>query len=406
MCSCLVRRPAWSVPRLIAASLCVSAIFAVNTHAAEAPVVKAPESAAPPPTRTVVVPVMTIPIGRACANGTPQGDTVACIHNRAITLGDLDHAGDHGLHDALDQVYRQRMIVLYRLLSDDILAREAKLQHVTVDDLLEREVNSRVANVSDADAESFLKERLATRATETSTEAGADNSPAALDPQRIRQAASYLTLKRRADRKRVYLEGLFKHYDVKVALEPPPPAPAEAIRGPMTPAIGPSSAAVTVVVFSDYLCPYCKSLSHTLEDLRGRYPSDVRIVYRQFPIHPRADRLAEAALCAEEQGQFAAYHKLLFDRTGVSDDELAPLATEAGLDRLAFTACLGSERHRQNVDDDLAEGKRLLIQGTPTLFVNGVRLEGNQTLDSLSARVELVRQAHPTLAASHATTVR
>ena len=405
MCSCLVRRSHWSVPRLIAASLCASALLVLRTQAAETQTVKTPEPAGPPSAPTAATSATTVLATRACVNGTPQGDTVACIRNRAITLGELDHAGDHALHDALDQVYRQRMIALYRLLSDDLLAREAKLQHITVDDLLEHEVNSHVPKVSDADAEAFLKEHVAARATETSTGTDA-NSTAGFDPQRIRQAASYLTLKRRADRKRTYLEGLFKHYDVKVALEPPPPAPAEAINGPMTPAIGPSSAAVTVVVFSDYLCPYCKSLSHTLEDLRGRYPSDVRIVYRQFPIHPRADHLAEAALCAEEQGQFAAYHKLLFDRIAVSDDELAPLATEAGLDRSTFTACLGSERHRPRVEADLAEGKRLLIQGTPTLFVNGVRLEGNQTLDSLSARVELVRQAHPTLAASHATTVR
>src|SRR5581483_2598950 len=178
----------------------------------------------------------------------------------------------------------------------------------------------------------FLKERLSAGAAITTADVTADAKTEVDDPQRVRQAASYLTLKRRAERKRAYLEDLFKHYDVKVNLDPPPPAPAEEIRGPMTPAIGPAAAPVTVVVFSDYLCPYCKALSHTLESLVARYPSDVRVVYRQFPIHPHADRLAEAALCAEDQGHFAAYHNLLFDRTSLTDDALAPLATEAGLD--------------------------------------------------------------------------
>jgi protein-disulfide isomerase len=342
---------------------------------------------------------------KPCGNGLPHGDTVACIRNRSITLAEIDQGGDHSLHEALEQLYRQRMIALYRVLSEDLLAREAKAQHTSVDALLDHEVNSQVLPVSDTDAKAFLKERLTTDTPSSPSDASGE-TPREWDPQRVRQAASYLMLKRRAERKRAYLEELFKHYDVKVNLDPPPPAPAEAIHGPMTPVIGSATAPVTFVVFSDYLCPYCKSLSRTLDTLLARYPADVRVIYRQFPVHPHADRLAEAALCADEQGHFSAYHRLLFERPAAGDDDLAPLATEAGLDRLAFTACLGSERNRVRVEDDLNEGKRLLIQGTPTLFVNGVRFEGTQSLDSLSARVEILRQTHPALAATRPTAAR
>jgi protein-disulfide isomerase len=334
-------------------------------------------------------------------NGVPQGEIVACIRNRAITLSDVDHDAGHALHDALEQVYRERTLVLYRMVSDDLLARQAQFQHVSVDQLLKDHVDVQVPTVSDTEATAFLKARSA------SGEADSQQAQeAATDPQRVRQAATYLTLKRRADRKREYVEGLFKSYGVKVALAAPPAAPAEEIRGAMTPAIGSATAPITLVVFSDYLCPYCRQLSHTLDALLARYPSQLRVVYRQFPIHPQAERLAEAALCAEDQGHFLAYHQLLFDRPSVSLDELAPLATQAGLDREAFTACLGSERNRPRIQDDLNEGRRLVIEGTPTLFLDGVRLQGSQSLEVLSARIDALRASRAPLAAAAAPAMR
>jgi protein-disulfide isomerase len=159
-------------------------------------------------------------------------------------------------------------------------------------------------------------------------------------------------------------------------------------------------------VFSDYLCPYCRALSHTLDELLERYPKDVRVIYRHFPIHPQADRLAQAAQCAAEQGQFAPFHRALFERNTITLEELRPLAEQLGLDRAAFSSCLDSERFRTRVEEDLGEGTRLAINGTPTVFLNGERLEGNQSLDALSARVQALHRAHESLVPSGSTRLR
>jgi protein-disulfide isomerase len=280
------------------------------------------------------------------------------------------------VQQALEQLYRQRTLALYQRLSDELLTREARSQHVTVDKLLEEKVNAHTTPVTQDAITQFLRDQ-------TGSAAG--------DPQRTQQATSYLNLKARADAKRQYVEGLFKRYDVHVSLVPPPPAPAEEVRGPEDPSMGPADAPVKVVVFSDYLCPYCRSLSRTLDSLLERYPKDVRVIYRHFPLHPQADRLAQAAQCAQAQGHFATYNRALFERTDITLEALRPLAEDLGMDRAAFSSCLDSERFRTRVEEDLQEGNRLGIGGTPTLFVNGTRLEGNQSLQALSARIEALR---------------
>jgi protein-disulfide isomerase len=363
--------------KLIACSALVSLGASLCTWATT------PASADPPPGDASTL--------RACAQGRPRGDTVACISGRAISVEELDRTGGHALHEALEQLYRQRTLALYQTLSQELLTREAQARHVSVERLLEINVDSRTPPVSDDAVARFLEER-----TGSST----------ADPQRTQQATSYLTLRKRSERKREYVESLFKRYDVHVNLATPPPAPLEAIRGPEEPALGPQDAPIKLVVFSDYLCPYCRSLSHTLDELLERYPKDLRVIYRHFPIHPQADRLAQAAQCAQEQGQFAAFHRALFERSTITLEELRPLAEQAGLDRAVFSSCLDSDRFRTRVEQDLGEGTRLAISGTPTVFLNGERLEGNQSLEALSARIEALHRAHASLAPSDSTRLR
>jgi protein-disulfide isomerase len=300
-------------------------------------------------------------------------ESVAQLQGQSFSLGDLDAKGGRAIYDAQDQLYQARVRALYQWLSDELLDREAKAEHQTVDQLLEAHVNSVVPMATDAEVMAFVKERTG-------------NSD--IDPPRKREAAMYLTLKRRAEKKREYVQTLFDTYHVKVTLASPPAPPAEEIRGAMDPMLGNAAAPVTVVVFSDYLCPYCRDLSSSLTELLKRYPKEVRIVYRQFPIHPGADQLASASLCAADQGQFAAFHNLLFASPAPNPSELDDLARKAGLDVPSFSACVKNGIHQSRVNEDVQEGQRLLIQGTPTLFVQGLRLRGSQSVDQLSARVE------------------
>jgi protein-disulfide isomerase len=162
----------------------------------------------------------------------------------------------------------------------------------------------------------------------------------------------------------------------------------EEVRGPMVPAIGSRDAAVTIVAFSDYYCPYCRTLSGTLEQLQEKYPNKVRVVYKNFATSDETKVLSQAALCADEQGRFAEYHRSIFFTRGVGPERIEQLASGLSLDAAELTRCVESGRYLRRVEDDIREGERLEIQVTPTVFVNGRRIAGAASLEALSARVE------------------
>lgn len=138
------------------------------------------------------------------------------------------------------------------------------------------------------------------------------------------------------------------------------------------PALGPADAALTIVEFSDFECPYSREFFPTLREAAERYGDRVRFVFRDYPIaevHPTAHRVAEAAQCAHEQGKFWAYHDRLFQNSDALDEpSLRGHARAVGLDVAAFDACMQSDRSAARVDADLAAGDALGVRGTPTFF--------------------------------------
>lgn len=309
--------------------------------------------------------------------------TVAHVGDRAISLAELDRAGGRSLYDLSQQLYEARVRALYQLLSTELLEREAHARSMSADELLAREVTPQVTEVSDAEVEAFL---------------ASQGSGTPRDARGRKQAQLYLGMKRQADAKREYVSTLFQKHGVRVALDPPPPPPKEEVQGPVTPAIGKPDAPVTIVAFSDYRCPYCRDLSHSIDELLHSHRDQVRVVYRHFPLHEDSEKLAHATLCADEQGKFPEYHRRLFSaKTGAEDT--AQIARELGLDLQIFDACMSATRYQARIEADLQEGRRLRINGTPTLFIDGQRLRGAQTLPRLTAAVQEALRAAQALRA-------
>lgn len=159
------------------------------------------------------------------------------------------------------------------------------------------------------------------------------------------------------------------------------------------PALGPADALVTIVEFGDFECPFCGQAYPIIKDLLRRYGDRVRFLYRDFPnpsIHVNALPAALAASCAEEQGKFWPYHDLLFThQTELSSDSLRSLAQQASLNLVAFDQCVTSQRHLQEISDDYSAGVDAGVQGTPTWFINGYRLQGVLTPDDFNAIVDM-----------------
>jgi protein-disulfide isomerase len=117
----------------------------------------------------------------------------------------------------------------------------------------------------------------------------------------------------------------------------------------------------------------------------------VQIVFRDFPMtfHPRAQIAAEAAQCAHAQGKFWEYHDLLFaNQRALGDEELRRYAAELRLDAAEFDSCLSSGRFRNDVTQDLADGTRFGVPGTPAFFVNGRYLRGAQPFEAIAKVID------------------
>jgi len=195
-------------------------------------------------------------------------------------------------------------------------------------------------------------------------------------------------LKRQLGEEReAFLAALRRKYDVRVALQPP----RFAVSGQNRPVRGRLDAPVTLVEFSDFECPYCKSFQPTLREIQSRYPDQVRFVFKHnpLPFHAKARLAHLAALCAGEHGKFWEYRDRLFEGDGGLEEEaLVRYAQELGLETESFGRCLDEERYASVVDEDLSEGEQLGVHGTPTFFVNGRMLSGAKPFSSFSKIID------------------
>jgi protein-disulfide isomerase len=165
--------------------------------------------------------------------------------------------------------------------------------------------------------------------------------------------------------------------------------------------MGAIDAKVVLVEFSDFQCPWCRTMASRLREARERFGGDFAVVYRHYPIvrtHPFARKAAIASECAAEQGRFEQMHDALFESAdSIGAFAWARFAIRAGLaDTNAFTVCMESDRASLVLQRDSIAAAELGVRGTPTSLINGVRFAGaldQATLDSLIAAAVTQSQA-------------
>jgi protein-disulfide isomerase len=152
------------------------------------------------------------------------------------------------------------------------------------------------------------------------------------------------------------------------------------------PSTGPQSAPITIVEFSDFQCPYCAAAVPQINAVLKAYPTQVKLIFKQYPLemHSQADLAAAAAIAAQKQGKFWAMHDALFaHHDDLSRDTILGLAQQSGLEMKRFQEDLDSTAVRETVVRDIQDGDHAGVEGTPTLFINGQRYNGPIALDSL-----------------------
>ncbi|MEO2167251.1 MAG: thioredoxin domain-containing protein, partial [bacterium] len=161
---------------------------------------------------------------------------------------------------------------------------------------------------------------------------------------------------------------------------------------PLPEGVGTDDAAIVVVEFSDFQCPYCRRAFFDLEAAVAAEPGDVQVFHRNFPLnadcnpevssrhHAVACEAARASECAHEAGKGHAYNRALFaNQSSLDADSFGALASQVGLDASKLEACMASPASKEKVAVDLAAGKAAGVASTPTIYINGRVIKGALT---------------------------
>jgi protein-disulfide isomerase len=259
------------------------------------------------------------------------------------------------------------------MINERLLEQEAATRGLTKDELMRQEAEKQTA-VGDEELLAFYEENKEHMGG-VAFEEMESRIRMHLEQQRGKTAAKQ------------YIEALRASASVEIYLDAPR-VEVEAKGASM----GPDDAPVTIVEFSDYQCPYCSRAEPVVQQVLERYPSQVRFVFRHFPleqIHPLARGAAEAAACANEQGRFWEFHGKLFASGAKLDAEsLQQYASDLELDLEAFQACVDERRFQAAIEADLVAGRQAGVTGTPVFFVNGIRMSGARPLEDFVSTIE------------------
>lgn len=157
-----------------------------------------------------------------------------------------------------------------------------------------------------------------------------------------------------------------------------------------SPFLGPADAAVSIVVFDDFECPYCAKSVTLLKQAQGLYPDKTQLVFKNFPLkmHRNAEAAAIAGLAADRQGKFWPLHDLLFEHFNrLNPQKIVELAKQAGLDMAKFEKDRRDPALNRQVQDEIRQGRDIGVRGTPTIFINGRRVK-ERSLQEMKRMIE------------------
>ncbi|HYH85501.1 MAG TPA: thioredoxin domain-containing protein [Pyrinomonadaceae bacterium] len=325
----------------------------------------------------ILVPVVTPPTTPA-----DRARVLATVNGKNVTSGDIEDNILPLISQVQEQVYLLRKNDVDQKINDILLAQEAQKRGVTTRALLDAEVNTKIPVVNETQALDFYnknKERI--------------NGDF---PQVKYQIIEYLQSQESQKIESAFAARLRNGVSIQTFLTPPAP-PVFNIATDDQPVKGKLDASVTVVEFTDYQCPTCAQAQPIFERLVTEYGDRVRFVVRDFPLpqHADAQKAAEAAEAAREQGKYWDFTAILFrNQSKLAPEMLKQYALVLGLDRAKFDSALDTGKFADKVQRDILDGQRAGVSSTPSFFVNGVRV-GDRTYEALKAAIEAALKSAP-----------
>jgi protein-disulfide isomerase len=296
------------------------------------------------------------------AVGAASEQVIAYVGEKAITAADVETRAKARLFKARQEAYEAQVDAVKQMAFEIAQDQEAAKAGMSRDAYYKREVTDRAEEPTDQEVQQIL--------TAYRSRLPKDDEAA---KQEVRRALRNRNAAQRAETFRTQLLANFK---VRIMIDPPRlPVPLEE----RDPKLGSPSAAVLLVEFSDFQCPYCQRAQATIRQLRDEYGDRLRFAFKQLPLgmHPQARLGAESALCAADQGKYWEARAWLFaHQGGVTVESVKGWAKEAGLDAARYGTCIDGHAHGKDVEADMATAESLAVSSAPAFFVNGRLLEG------------------------------
>ena len=296
-----------------------------------------------------------------------NGDSIALeINGVKFTLSEMERQRPAAMFQARSNYYEAARRSLEEYAQDYLLEQQARKEHLTVPELLERHVNNAIA--SDP-GEETLRVYYETADTTESYES------VRVKAHRRHPAETHRQSKDRISR----IDPTSSHR------RDPPRAAARAHRADRRAVRGPANPRVLLTEFADYECPYCQQVQPTIEKLEAEFKGKLAFTYKDFPLpmHPNAQKAAEASRCAQAQGKYWEFHDLLASTKQLELPALKAHARQLKLDASAFDKCLDTGDKAEVVKAQANEATALGLQGTPTFFINGRYISGALSYEHL-----------------------
>ncbi len=312
-----------------------------------------------------IVPV----VGAEARDGLRADGIAAHVNGESITTGQLEEAIQNEVDQMNQQLEQIKRSMLDHLINNLLLRQAARVEGLDANGFLKVNVESLTVSEDEVDA---------------AYEKSKHRFPAVLESEVKYRIRRKLEDNRRAEALKQLLSKLRRSAKVRNFLLEGSPGDVD-LQPQSGPSLGPPQARVTIVEFSDFECPFCRKLQPVLRKVLERWPNEVRRVYKHFPLdrHRHAFGASKASVCADRQGRFWEFHDALYrEGQDMSPQGVASVAKALGLELGPFEACLRDESTGSAVQADRSVAARAGVRGTPTLFVNGRRLQAPSQLES------------------------
>lgn len=301
---------------------------------------------------------------------------VAEFNGRSLRASEVFSGIKTRLFEIEEDLYRTKEQAINEFIEQKLMEAESTKQNLPIEKIVEKEMGTQEAEVTDKEIEEFLKSK-----------------GISLSDNRIKKddVKEFLNYQKKFQKRQTYVNKLKEKANVKLFITEPQ-SPKINVVSDGFPAWGNSKAPVTIIEFSDFQCPFCSRAVEPINRIKQEYgPDKVRIVFMDMPLpnHPRAVPASLAAHCANEQGKFWEYHNALFqNQSKLEDSDLKDHAKALALDLQKFSTCFDQKKYVDSLERSRKEAEKAGIQATPSFIINGALVQGAQPFERFKEKID------------------